>query len=90
MPTNPLISVPWWGQPTFGAVISTCSYSLVDVSYVRMRLRGWFVRETELNTEHQPAAPDIFVENPPAYKVRNLDPQLKRAIEELLEQLDSN
>ena len=55
-----------------------------------MPLRGWFVRETELNIEHHPAAPDIFVENPPAYKVRNVDPQLKRAAEVLLEQLDSN
>lgn len=78
------------GQPTFGAVISTGSYSLVDGSYVRMPLRGWFVRETELNMEHHPAVPDILVENPPAYKARNVDPQLKRAVEELLEQLDSN
>ena len=78
------------GQPTFGAVISTCSYSFVDVSYVRMPLRGWFVRETELNIEHHPADPDIFVENPPAYKVRNVDSRLRRAVEELLEQLDSN
>ena len=55
-----------------------------------MPLRGWFVRETELNIEQHPADPDIFVENPPAYKVRNVDPRLKRAVEELLEQLDSN
>lgn len=77
------------GQPTFGAVISTGSYTLVDGSYVRMPLRGWFVRETELNMEHNPAIPDILVENPPAYKARNVDPQVKRAVEELLKQIDS-
>ncbi len=77
------------GQPTFGAVISTGSYTLVDGSYVRMPLRGWFVRETELNMEHNPAIPDILVENPPAYKARNVDPQVKRAVEELLKQIAS-
>ncbi len=77
------------GQPTFGAVISTGSYGLVDGSYVRMPLRGWFVKETELNMELNPAIPDILVENPPAYKARNVDPQLERAVEELLQQIDS-
>ncbi len=76
------------GQPTFGAVISTGSYTLVDGSYVRMPMRGWFVRETELNMEFYPAVPDILVENPPAYKARNLDPQLKRAVDELLGQIN--
>ncbi|MDG2170584.1 MAG: S41 family peptidase [Opitutales bacterium] len=76
------------GQPTFGAVISTGGYGLVDGSYVRMPLRGWFVKETELNMEHNPAVPDILVENPPAYKSKNIDPQVKRAVDELLTQLD--
>lgn len=78
------------GQPTFGAVISTGSYNLVDGSYVRMPLRGWFVKETGLNMEHHPAVPDILVDNPPAYKALNVDPQLERAVEELLNQIGSN
>ena len=77
------------GQPTFGAVISTGGYGLVDGSYVRMPLRGWFVKETELNMEHNPAVPDILIENPPAYKARKVDPQLNRAVEELLKQIDA-
>jgi tricorn protease len=77
------------GQPTFGAVISTGSYELVDGSYVRMPGRGWFVKGTETGMEHHPAVPDILVANPPAYKARGVDPQVKRAVEELLKQLDS-
>jgi hypothetical protein len=34
-----------------------------------------------------PASPDIEVFNPPAYKAKNIDPQLKRAVEELLKDL---
>jgi C-terminal processing protease CtpA/Prc len=78
------------GQPTFGAVISTGSYGLVDGSNVRMPGRGWFVKGTETGMEHHPAVPDILVENPPAYKARGVDPQVKRAVEELLKQLETN
>jgi C-terminal processing protease CtpA/Prc len=77
------------GQPTFGAVISTGSYSLVDGSYVRRPFRGWFVKESEMGMEHNPAVPDILVENPPAYKTKKVDPQLKRAVEELIRQIDT-
>lgn len=75
------------GQPTFGAVISTGGWTLQDGSYVRMPFRAWYVKATEENMEHGPAVPDILVENPPAYKAKNIDPQLKRAVEELLGQL---
>lgn len=75
------------GQPTFGAVISTGAWTLMDGSYVRMPFRAWYVKATEENMEHGPAVPDILVENPPAYKAQDIDPQLKRAVEELLNQL---
>jgi tricorn protease len=76
------------GRPTFGAVISTGSYRLVDGSYVRMPFRGWWVKATDKNMEHGPAVPDIEVFNPPAYKARGVDPQLQRAVDELLQQLN--
>ena len=75
------------GTPTFGAVISTGGWVLQDGSFVRMPFRGWFVKATEENMEHGPAVPDIVVENPPAYRAKNTDPQLKRAVDELLNQL---
>ena len=75
------------GRPTFGAVISTGSYGLVDGTRVRMPFRGWWVKETGDNMEKVPAIPDIEVFNPPAYKARGIDPQLKRAVAELLKEL---
>jgi Tol biopolymer transport system component len=76
------------GQPTFGAVISTGGQGLIDNSYIRLPFRGWYVKESEMNMEHGPAVPDIKVENKPGMKADNEDKQLKRAVEELLNQLE--
>lgn len=75
------------GRPTFGAVISTGGYRLVDGSLVRMPFRGWWVKESGKNMDFTPAEPDIEVTNPPAYKAKGIDPQLKRAVSELLKDL---
>lgn len=75
------------GRPTFGAVISTGGYRLVDGSLVRMPFRGWWVKETGENMERVPAVPDIEVFNPPAYKAKGIDPQLERAVKELLKDI---
>ncbi len=72
------------GQPTFGAVISTGGAGLLDGSYVRMPFRAWYVYQTNKNMEHGPARPDIQVENPPGIKAEGEDPQLRRAVEALL------
>jgi C-terminal processing protease CtpA/Prc len=75
------------GQPTFGAVISTGGYGLMDGSYIRMPFRAWYVKESGLNMEHGPAIPDILVENAPDSKAKGEDEQLKRAVDELLKQI---
>ncbi|MBS3738209.1 MAG: PD40 domain-containing protein [Psychroflexus sp.] len=75
------------GTPTFGAVISTGGARLQDGSYIRLPFRAWYVKATEENMENGPAVPDIIINNPPAYKAKNIDPQLKRAVDELLNQL---
>ncbi|PQJ34334.1 peptidase S41 [Salinibacter sp. 10B] len=77
---------PLVGQPTFGAVISTGGTGLLDGSYVRMPFRAWYVYQTDENMEHGPARPDISVQNPPAIKAEGEDPQLRRAVESLLEE----
>jgi C-terminal processing protease CtpA/Prc len=75
------------GRPTFGAVISTGAAGLVDGSVVRMPSRGWWALATGENMDMVPAKPDIEVFNPPAYKAKGVDPQLKRAVRELLKDL---
>ncbi len=78
------------GQPTFGAVISTGGTGLIDGSFVRMPFRGWYVYQTDENMEHGPARPDIRVENPPGIKAEGEDPQLRRAVEALLNEKEGN
>ena len=79
---------PLVGQPTFGAVISTGGAGLIDGSYVRMPFRAWYVYQTDENMEHGPARPDVRVQNPPAVKATGEDPQLRRAVETLLDSSD--
>ena len=76
------------GMPTFGAVISTGGMGLLDGSFVRMPFRAWYVKATDENMEHGPAYPDITVDNAPDSKAKGEDPQLRKAVEVLLEQID--
>lgn len=77
------------GMPTFGAVISTGGMGLLDGSFVRMPFRAWYVKATDKNMENGPAFPDVEVDNAPDSKVKGEDPQLERAVEVLLEQIDA-
>ncbi|MBN2732276.1 MAG: PD40 domain-containing protein [Balneolaceae bacterium] len=75
------------GEPTFGAVISTGGVGLMGGSYIRLPYRGWYVKATNKNMEHGPAAPDIEIDNAPDYRAGE-DTQLKRAVDELITQID--
>jgi C-terminal processing protease CtpA/Prc len=76
------------GMPTFGAVISTGGQGLIDGSFVRVPFRGWFVKSSQKNMDFTPATPDVIVENNPDDRAKGKDTQLKRAVDELLRQLD--
>lgn len=77
------------GMPTFGAVISTGGMGLLDGSFVRMPFRAWYVKATDQNMENGPAVPDVLINNEPDSKAKGEDPQLKKAVEVLLGQIDS-
>ena len=77
------------GEPTFGAVISTGGRGLIDGSFVRLPLRGWYVKATEKNMEWGPAVPDLVVDESPDARAQGRDEQLKAAVDVLLKQIDS-
>lgn len=76
------------GLPTNGSVISTGGRNLMDGSFVRLPLRGWFTKATDKNQELGPAVPDIIVENEPDWISKGTDAQLKTAVETLLKEID--
>ena len=73
---------PLVGKQTYGAVISTGGAGLLDGSFVRLPLRGWYVNdETMTNMELNGCPPDHPVENLPGDYAQGLDRQLEKAIE---------
>ncbi|MEZ5979370.1 MAG: S41 family peptidase [Planctomycetota bacterium] len=72
------------GEPTFGGVISTGSYSLIDGSRVRMPFRGWYLPDGT-DMESHGAQPDVLVPRLPGDEEAGIDRQLDRAVETLLE-----
>ncbi len=74
------------GEPTAGAVIGTSSYQLIDGTGIRRPSWGAYSAEME-DTEIHPRKPDIFVENLPDDFMNGRDPQLVRAVDELLKEL---
>ncbi len=74
------------GTPTFGAVIGTQNLELFDGTTFRQPEEGWY-RLNGVSLENHPVRPDIRVDNPPQYDNRTGDPQLRKAVEILLQQI---
>ena len=60
---------------------------MLDGSSLRLPGRGWFTKATDKNQELGAAEPDIIVENPIDYIIKEDDEQLKVAVDELMKQL---
>lgn len=71
------------GQPTAGGVVGTSEWRLIDGSYLRKPSWGAFTVDGE-NLENNPRYPDIYVETILEDLMSGRDPQLERAIQELL------
>jgi C-terminal processing protease CtpA/Prc len=76
------------GMPTFGGVISTGSTRLIDGASLRTPGRGWYLPDGT-DMENNGAVPDILVPHTPANALSGEDAQLRRAVEELLKELDA-
>jgi tricorn protease len=73
---------PVVGKTTYGAVISTGSFRLLDGSTLRNPFRGWFTKGTNVNMENNGCAPDVAVENLPHDVAAGKDAQLDAAVVE--------
>ncbi len=79
---------PIIGTPTGSGVIGTSQYHLLDGSEIRRPSWGSFTVDMK-DTDLQPRQPDIMVERLPHDYLNHHDPQLVRAVQELMKQLDS-
>jgi tricorn protease len=77
------------GQQTYGGVISTGGWSLIDGTWVRLPFRGWFVADgTNRDMELSGAMPNIVVEQTPEDEVAGVDAQLRAAVDDLMTRLE--
>jgi tricorn protease len=74
------------GVTTYGAVIGTGSYTLMDGSQLRTPSSGlWNVQGT--NLENYGVPPDVYVDNTPEDFLKGRDAQLEKAVEVLKEEM---
>ena len=74
------------GVTTYGAVIGTGSYTLMDGSTIRTPAVGlWNVNKT--NLENYGVPPDVYVDNTPDDFLKGRDAQIEKAVETLKEGL---
>ncbi|MCW5756849.1 MAG: PD40 domain-containing protein [Phycisphaeraceae bacterium] len=74
------------GRQTFGGVISTGSYTLIDGTTVRRPFRGWYLPDGT-DMENNGAIPDVPVDITPTDQAQGKDPQLEAAVKTLLDGL---
>lgn len=79
---------PLVGMQTFGGVISTGGYTLIDGALVRMPTRGWFTLPSGNDMELHGAVPDVQVPITPEDEIAGRRPQLQAAVEATLAQLE--
>lgn len=77
---------PLIGTQTFGGVISTGSFRLIDGTTVRRPFRGWYLPDGT-DMEQHGAMPDIEVPQTPGDEAAGDDPQLEAAVKELMERI---
>jgi C-terminal processing protease CtpA/Prc len=74
------------GTDTYHWIIFTSAMSLVDGSSVRLPSWGCYTLEGK-NLEQNGVSPDIYVKNTFDDRMNNTDPQIQKAVEEILKEL---
>lgn len=73
------------GVPTAGGVISTGGTAIMDVGFLRLPFRGWYLVGNGEDLELNGAVPDLVVWPEPGQMPKGDDKQLEKAVEQLLE-----
>lgn len=76
------------GTTTFGGVISTGGFSLIDGTFIRRPFRGWYLADGR-DMDVYGAEPDVPVAQTPTDEAAGRDRQLEAAVRDLLDQIDS-
>ncbi len=76
------------GVPTAGGVISTGSSRVLDMGMVRMPFRGWYLLNDGQDMEQNGCVPHFVVWRRPGERAPADDPQLAKAIDVLLEDVN--
>ncbi len=71
------------GVPTAGGVISTGGTGIMDIGFLRMPFRGWYVLPTGEDMELNGAVPHFIIWPQPTEMPRGIDRQLDKALEVL-------
>lgn len=77
------------GTETYRWIIFTSAAMLIDGSIVRLPAWGCYTLDGK-NMEVEGVSPDIYIKNSFKDRVESKDPQLERAVEEVLSQLKKN
>jgi len=77
------------GVQTYGGVIGTWTYQLMDGTWFALPGSGWYTIDMQ-NMENYGVPPDICVGVAPCSLPRGEDPQLEAAVKELLKELRSD
>ncbi len=73
------------GVPTAGGVISTGGTNIMDVGFLRLPFRGWFILPTGEDMELNGAVPDYIIWPEPGEMPAGIDKQLEKAVDVLLD-----
>ena len=76
------------GQQTYGGVISTGAFTLVDGTRVRQPFRGWYLPDGT-DMENNSAIPDVIIEQTPEAESALSDEQIE-AVEVIVDKLEDD
>ncbi len=77
------------GTDSYHWIIFTSGKSLVDGSSVRLPSWGCYTLDGK-NLEHTGVSPDIYVKNTFEDRMKNKDPQIEKAVEEIMQEVKQN